>query len=128
VQYLGTSPLFCFSSLLNSRPVSYPDPVPRPLARILQYAFTLCANRQNLEIPTQALPGSSFVDIGLKVVVHQARGTVMAFQPEHLHGTTIAHGAINTGMSISFSRCVSEAWKDAEELNGKFRSAVKLGL
>lgn len=92
-----------------------------------KYAFTLCADRQNLEIPTQALPGSSFVDIGLKVVVHQARGTVMAFQPEHLHGTTIAHGAINTGMSISFSRRVSEAWKDAEELNGKVQISRKAG-
>ena len=43
----------------------------------------------------------------------------MAFQPEQLHGTTIANGAVNTGMAITFSRRVGDAWKDAKELKGK---------
>ena len=33
--------------------------------------------------------GSSFVDIILKVLVHQKAGTVMAFQPDFLHGTIL---------------------------------------
>lgn len=67
-----------------------------------KYAFVLCAERQNPDIQIHPFPGSSFVDIGLKVVVRQAAGTMMAFQPECLHGTTISYGAVNTSMIISF--------------------------
>ena len=51
----------------------------------------------------------------------------MAFQPECLHGTTIAHGAVNTGMIISFSRHVYDAWQDAEKLKGRVHVTSKSG-
>jgi hypothetical protein len=44
---------------------------------------------------------------------------MMAFQPEQLHGTTIADGAVSTGMAITFSRHVGDAWNDAKGLEGK---------
>ena len=50
-------------------------------------------------------PGSSFVDVSLKVVIHQAIGTMMAFQPEQLHGTTKSNGAVNPRMrSLSLDK------------------------
>lgn len=52
---------------------------------------------------------------------------MMAFQPECLHGTTIAHGAVNTGMIISFSRHVYDAWQDAEKLKGRVHVTSKSG-
>jgi hypothetical protein len=61
-----------------------------------------------------AIHGSSFVDIGLKVVVRQDTGTVMAFKPDHLHGTTLSRGLANSILAITFSRRVSEAWVEAE--------------
>lgn len=63
--------------------------------------------------------GSSFVDIGLKVVVHQSTGTVTAFKPEHLHGTTVSHGLANSILAISFSRRVGDAWAEAAARDGK---------
>ena len=84
-----------------------------------RYAFSLCTSQTISGTQIQSFPGSSFVDVGLKVVVRQATGTMMAFQPEQLHGTTIANGAVNTGMAITFSRRVSDAWNDAKELQGK---------
>ena len=93
-----------------------------------KYAFVLCAERQNSDIQFHPLPGSSFVDIGLKVVIRQATGTMMAFQPEHLHGTTFSHGAVNTSMIISFSRRVGDAWKEAQELEGRVQVISKEGV
>lgn len=84
-----------------------------------KYAFVLCAERQNPDAQIHPSPGSSFVDIGLKVVVRQATGTMTAFQPEYLHGTTVAHGAVNSSMIISFSRRITDAWEDAKKLHGK---------
>lgn len=62
-----------------------------------------------------ATPGGSFVDVGLRVVVRQARGTLIAFQPEHQHGTTRLFGAHNYLCSINFSTKVLDAKKVAEE-------------
>jgi hypothetical protein len=63
--------------------------------------------------------GSGFVNIDLKVVVHQDTGTVIAFKPEHLHGTTLSHGAGNSLLKITFSRHVSDAWAEALERSGQ---------
>jgi hypothetical protein len=79
----------------------------------------LCTSRKIPGNQVASFPGSSFVDVGLKVVVRQATGTMMAFQPEQLHGTTIANGAVNTGMAITFSRRVGDAWEEAKRLKGK---------
>ena len=81
-----------------------------------KYAFSLVTSRT---ISGTGTPGSSFVDVNLKVVVRQATGTMMAFQPEQLHGTTISDGAVNTGMAITFSQRVGDAWKNAKKLRGK---------
>ena len=80
-----------------------------------KYAFSFCVGRELPEQPPQQnLPcGSSFVDIGLKVAVRQDRGTVTAFRPEYLHGTTLAYGAINSIIAITFSKRVGDAWKEA---------------
>jgi hypothetical protein len=79
-----------------------------------KYAFAFCVGRDLPEqLPQHPKCGSSFVDIGLKVVVRQDRGTIMAFRPEYLHGTTLAYGAINSAIAITFSRRVSDAWEEA---------------
>ncbi len=91
------------------------------------YAFSFCVDRCIPNTPAK-FPGASFVDIGLGVVVRQATGTMMAFQPEHLHGTTAAYGAINLGMAITFSRRVGDAWEDAKKLEGKVEVVSKAGV
>ncbi len=63
--------------------------------------------------------GSSFVDIGLKVVVHQYTGTAMAFKPEHLHGTTLSYGRANLIIAITFSRRVNDTWAEAVKREGE---------
>ena len=93
-----------------------------------KYAFVLCAERQNPDVQVHPFPGSSFVDIGLKVVVRQATGTMMAFQPECLHGTTSAHGAVNNSIIISFSRRIHDAWEDAKKLHGQVQVVLKDGV
>lgn len=45
--------------------------------------------------------GGNFVDLNLEVVVQQATGTVMAFQPQHLHGTTLTARSMNYILSLS---------------------------
>lgn len=57
--------------------------------------------------------GGSFVDASLKVVVRQERGTMIAFRPDHMHGTSIMNGAVNAIISINFSSRVAEAWEKA---------------
>lgn len=60
------------------------------------------------------MPGGSFVDVGLRVVVRQAVGTLIAFQPDHFHGTTRLFGAQNRLISINFSSHILEAFKKAQ--------------
>lgn len=60
--------------------------------------------------------GENFVDASLRVVVHQAARTLIAFRPAHLHGTTRTCGATNTMISISFSKRVADAWAKASSL------------
>ncbi|KAF8233988.1 hypothetical protein L208DRAFT_1058591, partial [Tricholoma matsutake] len=54
--------------------------------------------------------GGNFVDITLGVVVQQATGTLMAFQPEYPHGTTCLCGAHNRMCTITFSGHITEAF------------------
>jgi hypothetical protein len=56
------------------------------------------------------------VDASLKVVVRQARGTIAAFQPVYMHGTSIVNGARNSIISINFSSRLAEAWEKVGEL------------
>ena len=53
---------------------------------------------------------------------------MMAFQPENLHGTTMADGAVNMFLLISCSQRVSDTWKDAQELNGEVQVISKEGV
>ena len=48
-------------------------------------------------------------------MVQQATGTLMAFQPEHPHGTTCLFGAHNRMCTITFSSHIAEAFKIAME-------------
>lgn len=92
------------------------------------YAFGFCPDRQIPDPAIQPFAGSSFVDVGLQVVVRHATGSMMAFQPGHLHGTTMAEGAVNMGLLISFSRRVCDAWKEAQELEGQVQIISKEGV
>jgi hypothetical protein len=53
---------------------------------------------------------------------------MMAFQPEHLHGTTVSHGPINSSIIISFSRRISDAWEDTKKLQGQVQVVSKAGV
>ncbi|KAF8200098.1 hypothetical protein BJ912DRAFT_621791 [Pholiota molesta] len=104
-----------------------------------KYAFFLCVNRsispeeistatntdpKNLRStrtrnaiakpPVVHKPGANFVDATLRVVVEQASGTIISFQPDHLHGTSRGYGASNAIISINFSKRVGDAWADAQ--------------
>ena len=79
---------------------------------ILQICFAFCADRTLSKLgPSNG--GANFVDVGLKVVIQQETGTILAFKPEQLHGTTLSHGGANSIAAVTFSRRVSDAWADA---------------
>lgn len=86
------------------------------------YSFALCVGRDVVERSTRVtrtsskppdMPGGSFVDIGLRVVVQQAPGTLIAFQSDRHHGTTRLFGARNCLISINFSSHIREAYEMA---------------
>lgn len=54
------------------------------------------------------------MDLGLRVVVHQAAGTLIAFQSNFYHGTTRLFGAKNSLISINFSSHILEAYEKAQ--------------
>ena len=54
--------------------------------------------------------GGNFVDATLRVVVKQAVGTMMAFMPQYMHGTTRLCGAHNWGCAITFSKHIKDAY------------------
>ena len=60
-------------------------------------------------------PGQNFVDLNLQVLVKQAECTAIAFQPDHLYGTTVGNGATNHIISINFLCWLAEAWKIIED-------------
>jgi hypothetical protein len=63
-------------------------------------------------------PGGNFVDVSLRVVVEQAAGTLMAFEPEYPHGTTQLNGAHNCMCAITFSLHILEAYEKAVAAKG----------
>ena len=56
--------------------------------------------------------GANFVDATLKVVVKAAVGTLFIFQPDQLHGTTLAYGAVNHNIAITFSQRVADEYRE----------------
>lgn len=58
-------------------------------------------------------PGGNFVDVSLRIVVKQAAGTLIAFQPEFPHGTTKLAGAHNRICAITFSEHILKAYEKA---------------
>lgn len=59
--------------------------------------------------------GGNFVEASLKVVVRMAKGTIYAFQPDYVHGTSKLFGAHNTGVAITFSQRLLDAYKKSLE-------------
>jgi hypothetical protein len=57
--------------------------------------------------------GGNFVDITLRVVVRQAKATLMLFKPEYAHGTTRLCGAHNRLCTITFSTHIRKAYEIA---------------
>ena len=55
------------------------------------------------------------MDVTLQVVVKQAEGTLLAFKASKLHGTTLAHGTANHMITITFSKRVLDAFREAQE-------------
>lgn len=56
-----------------------------------------------------AYGGANFVDAVLKVVVVNARGSVISFIPAHLHGTTVTCGTFNDGFTFAFSKKLGDS-------------------
>lgn len=54
------------------------------------------------------------MDVTLCVVVQQAEGTLMSFQPEFPHGTTRLCGGHNRMVTVTSSRHIAEAFKKAQ--------------
>lgn len=54
--------------------------------------------------------GGNFVDMNLRVVAENQRGTLIIFRPDHLHGTTTLSGdASHRHACITFSRRLAES-------------------
>ena len=65
--------------------------------------------------------GAHFVDLGLGVLVKAAAQTIMALQPNRLHGSTLVCGGYNHSLTIAFSKRIHEAldeWKEKTGGNG----------
>ncbi|KAK6974448.1 hypothetical protein R3P38DRAFT_3378644 [Favolaschia claudopus] len=58
--------------------------------------------------------GGNFVDMTLKIVVHQAAGTLFAFNPAMGHGTTRLCGATNYLAAITFSSHIFKTFQMAQ--------------
>jgi hypothetical protein len=56
--------------------------------------------------------GSAYVDVGLRIIVAPAAGTLSALRPDVLHGTTETHSATNYGLSLTMTRRVSDAYAE----------------
>ncbi len=61
--------------------------------------------------------GANFVDVTLKVVVQQAQGTMLAFQSDHIHGTTVSYGTVNHIIAITFSKSIAVLYR--QKMDGK---------
>ncbi|KIY60671.1 hypothetical protein CYLTODRAFT_427800 [Cylindrobasidium torrendii FP15055 ss-10] len=54
--------------------------------------------------------GGNFVDCDLEIVVQQAAGTVIAFMPEHEHGTTRGYGIHNAIVALTSLGRIHRQW------------------
>ena len=68
--------------------------------------------------------GANFVDLGLQTVVENCPGTLAAFQPECLHGTTETRGVENYILVMPFIRKVYDAYIELEAKGAR----IKFGL
>ena len=55
--------------------------------------------------------GGSFVDLDIEVVVQQSAGTLLAFKPEHFHGTSLTLGSVNYIMSLTSTKRVNDGYR-----------------
>ncbi|KAJ7754851.1 hypothetical protein B0H16DRAFT_1542098 [Mycena metata] len=69
--------------------------------------------------------GGNFVEMFLRVVVKQATGTLLAFDPSFQHGTTRLCGGHNRTITIAFSARIKDAFEDAK--NGFHESGAGAG-
>jgi hypothetical protein len=68
--------------------------------------------------------GANFVDLGLKTVVKNCPGTLIAFQPEFLHGTTENCGVDNYILALPSTRRVHDAYMELEENGAKIEFGI----
>jgi len=71
------------------------------------FAFSWCIARS----PDTGTDGGNFVDVSTRTVIEQAEGTLFAFNPEELHGTTELNGRHHAFATISFSSRLEDAFK-----------------
>ncbi|KAJ7737977.1 hypothetical protein B0H16DRAFT_1571330 [Mycena metata] len=69
--------------------------------------------------------GGNFVQMSLKVVVKQATGTLLSFDPSFQHGTTRLCGGHNCTITIAFSARIKDAFEYAK--NGFHESGAGAG-
>jgi predicted 2-oxoglutarate/Fe(II)-dependent dioxygenase YbiX len=65
--------------------------------------------------PEPASGGANFVDVTLKVKVEMSVGTLIAFRPENLHGTTRLCGAHTRVATICFASRIKAAFEKAQQ-------------
>jgi len=68
--------------------------------------------------------GANFVDLGLKTIVKNCPGTLIAFQPEFLHGTTENQGVKNYILALPSTRRVHEAYMEMEKNGTKIEFGI----
>lgn len=93
----------------------------------LKWAFAWIVGR--FEPSPAALPqnkGANFVDLGLQTVVENSPGTLIAFQPEYLHGTTETRGIENYILALPFIRRVYDAYTELEAMGAKIEFGLPL--
>ncbi|KDR65518.1 hypothetical protein GALMADRAFT_148627 [Galerina marginata CBS 339.88] len=81
----------------------------------VEWAFGWTVGRIDTAQILPANKGANFVDLGLKVVVENSVGTLTAFQPECLHGTTEKGGVMNYILALTSTRRVLEGYMDLEK-------------
>ncbi|ESK86627.1 hypothetical protein Moror_9731 [Moniliophthora roreri MCA 2997] len=75
------------------------------------FGFTAVHDRsEDSELPEGH--GSNYVDMTLGIVVESGDGTLTAFQPDYLHGTTYAGKIVNYGLSATMTRRVRDGFEE----------------
>jgi hypothetical protein len=86
---------------------------PGVLSGLLIYLMLNRSVELMVERPSLHCGRGNFVDLTLKIVVKQAAGTLMAFQPKFPHGTTRLCGAHNRVVAITFSSHILKSYEIA---------------